>query len=118
MTTNKLGTANQVDICSVDEWQAEARTLFGPDPMVWRFQCPCCGHIASVQDYKDAGAPTGAVAFSCIGRWTNCKREAFRADGPGPCNYAGGGLIGLNPRRVIDESGIERDVFAFAKDKP
>lgn len=82
-----------------EEWHAEGVRRFGPDQTRWRFVCPSCGWIASVQDYKDAGAPATAVAFSCVGRWTLATREAF-AKGEGPCDYAGGGLIRLNPLTV------------------
>ena len=34
------------------EWLAEATRRFGDDPMAWKFVCPSCGHIASVQDWK------------------------------------------------------------------
>ena len=50
-------------------WLAEAERRFGKDPLRWRFVCPSCGHVASVQDYKDVGAPVECVGFSCIGRW-------------------------------------------------
>lgn len=83
------------------EWQAEGKRRFGDNHRDWKFKCPACGHVASVQDYKDAGAVAGHVAFSCIGR--NLKdgpRKAFGEKGKGPCNYAGGGLIGLNPVEV------------------
>lgn len=93
------------------EWLAEGETLFGPDPMQWRFVCPACKHVAAVNDWKSAGAPEGAVAFSCVGRWGGAKREAF-GDGQGPCNYAGGGLIGLNPVEVEVEGRVRR-VFAW-----
>jgi hypothetical protein len=93
------------------EWLDEAKELFGDDQLNWRFRCPACGHEASVGDWRDAGAPQSAVAFSCIGRWLLSPRDAF-ADGPGPCNYAGGGLIGLNPIEVVN--GDERiRVFDF-----
>lgn len=95
-----------------DQWVAEARRRFGPDPLNWRFVCPACGHIASACDWRDAGAPEGAVGFSCVGRWLPTARDAF-AKGPGPCNYAGGGLIGLNPVRVVHD-GETHDVFTFA----
>lgn len=39
---------------SVEEWKAEATRRFGPDMLKWRFRCPMCGHVASVQDFKDA----------------------------------------------------------------
>ena len=101
------------------EWQEEGVVLFGSDQMQWRFVCPVCGFAQSVQDYKDAGAPEGAVAFSCIGRWRDGARDAFTGKGDvrlahpvvtGPCNYSGGGLLRLNP---VDVDG--RKVFAFAQ---
>lgn len=109
------------------EWCAEAVRHFGPDPMQWRFVCPVCKHVASVQDYEDAGAPDNAAAFSCIGRWAGAKRDALGlnpeaiaygrlppADGPGPCNYAGGGLFRLNPVEVVFPDGEKAWAFDFA----
>ncbi len=95
------------------DWLAEGAALFGDDQMAWRFVCPSCEHVASVQDWKDAKAPEGTVAYSCVGRYTGATKTIFQK--PGPCNYAGGGLFGLNPVRVIDDEGKEHNVFAFAK---
>ncbi len=81
------------------EFRDEAVNKFGPDVRAWKFVCPVCGHIASGQDYIDAGAPTGAIAFSCIGRWTGGKGTVFDNKTP-PCNYSGGGLFALNPVEV------------------
>lgn len=81
------------------EWEARGKELFGEDIMKWSFICPSCGHVWSVQDYKNAGAPSGAVGFSCAGRWLPNPKDAFRRDG-GPCNYAGGGLLNINPLEV------------------
>ena len=83
-----------------EEFIKEAQKRFSTDKMKWKFKCPSCGYVASVQDYKDAGATSGTVAFSCIGRYLpgDCQ-DAF-ANGPGPCNYAGGGLIGINPVEI------------------
>ena len=47
-----------------EEWNAEGARRFGADQMKWRFVCPACGHVAAVQDWKDAGAPVEAAAFS------------------------------------------------------
>ena len=92
------------------EWEAEGKKRFGNNQMKWKFKCPSCGHIASVQDYKNAGASENVVAFSCIGRYLKNKpREAFGEKGKGPCNYAGGGLIGLNP---IEVDGVHYFEFA------
>lgn len=76
---------------------------FGHDRNDWKFVCPSCGHVASVAEYKAAGAEN-AIGYSCIGRWTGATQKAF-AKGTGPCDYAGGGLIGINPVRVVSEDG-------------
>ena len=98
---------------TVAEWRAKAAELFGAT-MNWAFICPACGHIATVRDWMESGAPETAVAFSCVGRWKpGGARDAF-GKGPGPCDYAGGGLIGLNPVIVTDDEGKEMHAFDFA----
>ncbi len=108
---------------SEERWQAMGAELFGPDQFLWCFKCPICGHVASVRDYKVHGAPQGAVGFSCIGRWSEDPSKVRRAFGDnkgrskdGPCDYTGGGLIGLNPVRVVDERGqLIQAMFEFAE---
>jgi len=95
------------------EWIAEAERRFGSDPLAWRFVCPCCGHEAAARDWKNAGAPPGAVGFSCIGRWLGNPRKAF-AKGPGPCDYAGGGLFRVSPNAVTLDDGSVLYAMAFA----
>jgi hypothetical protein len=93
-----------------EEWVADGVRRFGADRFTWPFVCPACGHVATATDWRRAGAPDSAIAFSCIGRWLAAKpRDAFEK-GPGPCDYAGGGLIGLNPVEV--DGGR---YFAFAE---
>jgi hypothetical protein len=96
------------------DWITEARRRFGNDSNAWKFACPLCGHVASVADWKAAGASEGEIAFSCIGRSLANPRSAF-GEGPGPCNYAGGGLFRLNPVPVRMPSGEVFDCFAFAE---
>ena len=100
---------------TLDEWKAKGKELFGGDFLDWAFVCPVCKHVATARDYRDAGAPPGAVAFSCVGRWAGAKREAFGGpddgkDLPGPCNYSGSGLFMVNP---VEVEGFR--VFAFAE---
>jgi len=95
-----------------EDWIAAAKEKFGDNPMNWKFKCPSCGYIASVKEWKDAGAPEGAVAFSCIGRYTGSTKEL--GEKPGPCNYAGGGLFRLNPIKV-ERDGKITEVFEFAE---
>lgn len=97
------------------EWVAEGERRFGLNRKHWAFVCPCCKTVTRAHEWEAAGAPEGAVAFSCIGRWTGAKREAF-GKGKGPCNYAGGGLLGLNPVEINDEVAKKTHaVFAFAE---
>lgn len=93
-----------------DEWLNLGQTLFGKDVMQWKFKCPYCAHIATVADYKKAGAPSSAAGFSCVGRWLEVRKEAFDNQDKRniPCNYAGGGLIQINP---VDVDGTK--VFEF-----
>lgn len=86
-----------------EEWIKQGTEIFGADQMTWKFVCPVCGYVQSVADYKEAGAPFSAVAFSCIGRYLKTSRDAFSKEGDGPCNYAGGGLLKLNPVEVDGE---------------
>lgn len=92
------------------EWEAEGEHRFGPDRMKWRFVCPVCKHVQTPEDYKAAGAPETAIAFSCVGRWVEGAHKAFERTQNGPCNYAGGGLFRLNPVQIDGEYGY----FEFA----
>lgn len=72
-----------------EQWLAEGERLFGSlrDNMLrWRFKCPRCGNVATVQEFKDAGAkePDHAVK-NCIGR--------FRRDKG--CDWAAYGLFDI-----------------------
>lgn len=96
-----------------DAWQEMAKKLFPEGSDTVAFVCPSCGHVATVREYREAKAPDGAIGFSCIGRWTDADdRQTFQKQG-GPCQYAGGGLIGLNPIRVTFPDGKVIDYFDF-----
>lgn len=96
-----------------DAWLAEGVSKFGDTNGDWKFVCPLCGHVASVDEWRRAGASEGEIAFSCIGRRATNPRDAFKK-GEGPCNYTGGGLFKLNPVTVVTPDGKSFDVFEFA----
>ena len=100
---------------SLPEWHAEAERRFGKEAAKWKFICPVCRHIQSVEDYRTAGAPAESIAFSCVGRFIKGSKQAFEKTKKGPCTYAGGGLFKLNPIRVTDDKGIEHELFDFAE---
>ncbi len=78
-----------------EEFFAEGERRFGPDKKKWKFVCPVCGYVASIEDWLNAGGEN-MIAFSCIGRLIG-KKEG------GPCDYAGGGLLRFNPLEVDGE---------------
>ena len=93
--------------CTVEmastEYLAEAARRFGTDQAAWRFVCPACGHVQSVADYQAAGAPEGAIGFSCIGRYLGGAYDWFQ--GTTPCNYTSGGLLRVGGVRLTDLDG-------------
>lgn len=97
-----------------DEWILEGKKRFGDNQDDWRFICPACGHVAKVSDWRAAGAGT-AIAFSCIGRYIagGPKRRAFGGSGPGPCDYAGGGLFRIAPVTVTVPGEDPHLLFEF-----
>ena len=102
---------------TVKEWREIGEKLYGPDPKGWKFRCPSCGGVQTIQDFEAIEGFTGDASrfayFSCIGRMLPKCSQAFD-DGPPPCNYTTGGLINISPLYVIDEEGKERPAFAFA----
>jgi hypothetical protein len=96
------------DAIPLEEWRAQGAELFGDDYFAWQFQCPACGHVAKVGDfeqYKNQGATHESATEECIGRYQEGSR----------CDYAGYGLFGLSPVRVLLPNGKARRSFAFAK---
>ncbi len=91
---------------------AEARRRFGDDMEQWKFVCPACGHVASVADWRAAGAPEGAIAFSCIGRYLPGDFDWFRKTKP--CNYTLGGLFKMATGIQVNLDGKPEDFFNFA----
>ena len=72
----RTGAAKTVEdtthkIMTIQEWREEGTRRFGEDYMDWKFECPMCGHIASIRDFKEAGAKGPDCACQeCLGRYT------------------------------------------------
>jgi predicted RNA-binding Zn-ribbon protein involved in translation (DUF1610 family) len=98
------------------EWLSEATQRFGPDAQKWAFKCPSCGHVATVAEYKAAGASEGQVAFNCIGRHKPTENTViiFKPDKGDGCNYTQGGLFGLSTTLVTLPDGRSLPCFDFA----
>jgi hypothetical protein len=103
---------------SIDDWTTEAKKRFGDDFMKWKFVCPMCGHVASIADFKAAGAEDPNCAYSeCLGRYQG-KGSPKEGDSSG-CNWCAYGLFGI-PKGgclVKREDGTYSHVFDFAPEK-
>ena len=99
------------------EWMEEGKKRFGEDFMNWKFQCPMCCHVASIKDFKDAGAKDPNCAYQeCIGRYQG-KGAPVKGDSSG-CNWAAYGLFGIPNGKgitVISDDGIGTECFDFAE---
>ncbi len=102
---------------SVEEWQEEARRRFGGDFLKWKFVCPMCGHVASIGDFKEAGADSPDAAYKeCIGRYTG-KGSPQKGDSSG-CNWCAYGLLGIPKGGALVKNGeYYQHVFDFAEEK-
>jgi hypothetical protein len=72
---------------------AEAKERFGEDVMTWAFQCPQCGDVASLGDFKAANADPGIAGQECIGRSLGAlDRGTKKYKGRG-CDWVAYGLL-------------------------
>ncbi|MDE2101110.1 MAG: hypothetical protein KGL39_27935 [Patescibacteria group bacterium] len=106
------------------EWLAEGEKRFGKRARDWRFVCPACGTVQSVQQYLDAGLSKERVhavmAYSCVGRYTGQGDQGIAAKARGEtwtqgCNWTLGGLFQIHTMEVLFENGKRRPVFEFAE---
>lgn len=102
---------------TLEEWQSEGKRRFGDDFKNWKFKCPACGHVASGQDFKDAGADPDDMYQTCIGRHNGKGADGMRGKDNGyGCNWAAFGLFGnLGKGRIVVNEGEEIQVFDFAE---
>ncbi len=93
------------------QWNEEGKKLFGADKRKWKFVCPSCGHIQSVESMiknnpklseKDL---EGQFCFSCEGRHT---------EGRG-CDWTLGGFLQIQTVTIVHE-GEDHPVFDFFRE--
>jgi len=107
-----------------DEFLAEARKRFGPKVRDWKFVCPACGTVQSVQQLLDAGLSKedvqSVIGYSCIGRFTNQDGGGIEAKHRGEpwnkgCNWTLGGLLRIHTLEVDCGDGEMRPAFELAE---
>lgn len=92
------------------DWLAKGARLYGPNMLDWRFKCPCCGHIQSLRDFKDAGVEEEKAITCCASR--------FGLGGRSDCKWTTSGLFRIGGCYVIRPDFVPVLAFAFADEKP
>lgn len=91
------------------EWLEVAREKFGKDPKGWKFVCPECGTVQSIQDFMDLGMDIekawGYIAYHCIGRYTDKKGCDFSLNKSDECPIEI--IRGKERQKVFDFAGVE-----------
>lgn len=94
------------------EWLDRAKELFGDVPGGWKFKCPICGSIQSIDIVHEADPSLskadiqGWIYYNCKGRYLDTKRW-------GGCNYTLGGFIRAHKLEVLNDDGSVTPVFEF-----
>ena len=95
------------DVIAWDDWKEKGKELFGSDPRDWRFKCPRCKVVQSIQDFLDAGVEKdrahASIYQECIGRYSKEKG----------CNWAVYGPFDIC-KVYVDQGGKIIKVFEFA----
>lgn len=102
------------------EWMEEGKQRFGEDFTNWKFKCPCCGHVASGQDFKDLKAEPNDMYQICIGRINGKSMRGFdskKMDNKDGCDWAAFGLLGTlgKGKIIVTDDGKKIEVFDFAE---
>lgn len=110
------------------EFFDEANRRFGPKVHDWKFVCPACGTVQSVQQLLDAVLASGGtkddvhgyIGFSCIGRFTRQGDAGIAAKNRGEtwdkgCNWTLGGFLQMHSLEVVLEDGHKCPTFELAE---
>lgn len=114
-----------------DELLEEAKARFGEKAGNWKFVCPLCGTVQSLQQLLDAVIASGGtmddfygyIGFSCIGRFTRQGDAGIAAKNRGEkwdkgCNWTLGGLLRCHELEVVMPDGQKRPTFELAEGEP
>ena len=110
-----------------DEWYKKGQELFGEDKWKWKFRCPACGHVQSIESLLennpelDEDDAIHMVYFSCEGRVNGKGKPVFSADKklkekPNPidgCNWSLGGTLQIH-KVEVEWDNKNSPVFEYA----
>lgn len=91
------------------EWQALGLALFGDDRTKWRFRCPHCDNVMSIERAR-AMAPE-QLAMLRASKW-NIEQECVGRHIDAGCDWCAYGLFS-GPFFVVRDGGQKTPVFGF-----
>jgi hypothetical protein len=91
------------------EWNALGEKLFGSDLTKWRFRCPHCNNVMSLEKARAMSADK--VAKLRAGKWS-LEQECIGRYVDEACNWCAYGLFS-GPFYVTRDSGAKTPVFGF-----
>jgi hypothetical protein len=96
---------------TIQEWHAEAVSLFGEGKINWKFVCPKCRTVQSAHDFLEIidfpEEKLGSVlGYTCIGKFIEEKG----------CDFTLGGAFQFQEVEIILPSGKKRPIFDFARE--
>jgi hypothetical protein len=91
------------------EWQALGQSLFGDDLTKWRFRCPTCDSVMSIE--RARALPPEQLAKLRASKW-NIEQECVGRYIDAGCNWCAYGLFS-GPFFVVRDSGNKTPVFGF-----
>ena len=97
----------EIETLSLKDWRKKGAQLFGKDIKDWKFKCPKCGEVQTLEDFIKQGVkePEEYFHFSCIGRFDKSRG----------CDWTLGGLFQIHKTEVVDSEGGKHRVFEFAE---
>lgn len=94
---------------TIEQWEAVGRELYGEDKHKWRFQCPMCGLVQSIELAKQLWPELKGKGWQ---PWSECVGRYLEGTG---CDWAAYGLF-RGPLE-INHPDASKAIAAFDFDK-
>jgi hypothetical protein len=104
-----MSETKQQQTMTEPEWQALGKALFGDDLTKWRFRCPTCGTVMSIE--KARTMPAEQLAKLRESKWS-VEQECIGRHVDAGCDWCAYGLFS-GPFFVVRDGGNKTPVFGF-----
>ena len=106
----KMSKKNRITQMTYREWVRQTKLLFGEDSSKWRFKCPSCGHVQSIESIREHDP---SLKIDDVAQWIQYHCEGRTNKGQG-CDWSLGGLFHIHTLEIITD-GESHPSFEFAE---